>query len=215
MLAAFTTVALATASTSTTAASHTVTHVTAGKTYHFGKFTATPKITVDGTTYYEMVSEENGTYCISTNGNNTQGSDVVLEGCDTSNNNDMWAVGFWTGGSWVGYAYIYSKANTSLCLDDANGAENIRLPLHSCGEVGGMSWAATSTNEPSGGYCVWRNAINESQGLELNDITVDFGDQFDGAWIVMQWDTNVTGGGWNADQQFGGLDDWGGGCIDG
>lgn len=190
------------------------THAAGGTEYRFGKFTAKP---VTGTSYYEMVVDGNGSFCISTNGHNTQGSDVVLEGCSTTDSNDLWAVGFWSGGSWDGYAYIYSDASTSMCLDDASGAENIRLPLHSCGEVGGMSWYFTATNQPSSGYCIWENAIAASQLQEPVDITDDFNDLYDGAWVVIQYDSNYIDGGtgWEVQQQWGGLYDWGGGCISG
>lgn len=164
--------------------------------------------TLDGTTYYEIVAEGDSSYCVSTNGGGND-SDLVLEGCSTSNSSDLWATTA-EGGDWTGYLQIFNKGNNDLCIDDAGGGDNVRLPVETCSVVGGQSWDSTSTDPGIGGYCIWQNAIGISDGTAPEDITDDYGDLGDGDWVIALKDTATPIPSY---QTWGGLDT--GGCAGG
>jgi hypothetical protein len=157
--------------------------------------------TLDGTTYYEIVAEGTSKYCISTNGGGS-GTDLVLEGCSTSTSSDLWAAAAWGGTNWNGDEYVFNKANNNLCIDDAGGDNNIRLPVETCAEVGGQAWQTNSTNPGEGGACIWMNAIGIVNGTQIEDITDDNGDLGDGDWVIALKDTGYP---WASDQTWGGL----------
>jgi hypothetical protein len=107
----------------------------------------------------------------------------LYSGCDTAYQNDMWHVGTWSGGSWSGWAYIQSQA-TGNCIDDPGGDNNIRVQMHSCGEVGGMSWEPYLWNN-NGNFVTVTNAYTAGSSTE-EDTTLSFGTAKDGAWIVTE-----------------------------
>lgn len=143
-----------------------------------GKYTTSYKISLTGLYYYEWHYYDNTTFCIWDSSGGGAGTKTVRDPCNASNDEDYWAIGTWSGGSWSGFNYL-TNASGNLCLDDAGGASNIRLPVETCAEVGGQSWFISLGT--LGPYCWWENAII---GTEYPSVTLAFGTVKDGAWIV-------------------------------
>jgi hypothetical protein len=132
---------------------------------------------VDGLTYYQWKYAENSNYCVF-----DDGAVIDLYTC-SGELNDYWAAPFWGGtGAWNYDQYIKSEASGN-CVDDPGEADNIRVELNSCAEVGGMSWVIANWGSYEEVTCGLGYFWNYDPSTPEENVTEPFTVK-QGAWIV-------------------------------